>query len=88
MSREIHVIFKNGKPVYREWSTIVDAYTTTPTTNLKAFKKLLFDEEMERRRKEFEEEFPQRIERALARGTSRHWGTRSLDEWSEERKEE
>jgi hypothetical protein len=85
VSREIHVIRKDGQTYYREWSTVSDSYTTTPTTNLEAFKKLLFDTEMERCRREFEEEFPQRIERALARGTSRHWGERSLDEWNEER---
>ena len=46
MSREIHIIHQDGKTYYREWSTIADAYTTTPTTNLEAFKKLLLDTEL------------------------------------------
>ena len=70
MPREIHVILKDGKPVYREWSTVVDAYTTTPTANLEAFKQLLWEYELEETKRRFEEEFPQRIERALASGTS------------------
>jgi hypothetical protein len=86
VSREIHVVEKNGKVYYREWSTISGGYTTTPTTNLEAFKKLLFDTELERVRQDFEEEWPHRIERALARGTSSHMGTRGKDKWNKKRK--
>lgn len=72
MSREIHIIIKDGRAYYLEWSNVVQAYTTTPTTNLLAFKELLLNTELEKCRARFEEEWPRRIQRALAAGTSQH----------------
>lgn len=82
MSREIHVIIKDGKPWYREWSTVVDAYVTTPTPNLAAFKELLYETELKQFKAEFECLFPKRIERALKHGTSHYFSSsRSFEEW-------
>ena len=88
MGREIHVVVKDGVTWYREWSTVVDKYTTTPTPHLAAFKELLLKDALDRYQKDFEREFPRRIDRAVERGTSSHITTRSTvkwdDEWSEE----
>jgi len=65
---------------FRCWSTITDSYITTETRDLDALRDLLLEDELERTKESFLNHWPQRIERALDRGTS-GLGKRQMDEW-------
>jgi hypothetical protein len=87
MGREIHRIVRGGIELFREWSTVVDAYTTEEYSNLEAFRKDMLAWELEETERRFNNEFPQRIERARARGTSSRITTREMEQWDKSMEE-
>ena len=84
MARNIHCVKKDGRFYYREWCTVGDTYTTTPTANVEALKSLIFQRELDEFIENFEKEWPTRIERAQRTGTSSGITDRQLDTWNGE----
>lgn len=80
MPRTIHRCNTPDGPRYREWSSIVDAYTTAPMTRDEMVDYLTSDA-IEKARREADE----RLFRADHRGTSQYDDTRSMDAWDTER---
>ena len=65
---------KDGKDWYLEWSTVCDAPTTFGTTDLEEFKLFLLSEHLKKEREDFLREWPDRMARVEATGTSSHQG--------------
>ena len=86
MGREIHCIEQDGELWYREWSTIVDAYVSTPTRNHEALRELIAQEAEANAREQVERGWEDRVKRATLTGTSSRLGNgRSKNEWEDEK---
>ena len=86
MGTEIHTIVRNGKRIYRLWSTTADDYASDEISSEEELREALLQEALHEAKFNFELNFPRRLERTHNNGTSSCVHTRQrMDDWDDKK---